>query len=612
VSSWDSVEVFAVRGSASEARLESGVSMAYHEPLAVISQFSVTFRRHGSVTRPNRSSLTLLARAAAIVFLLSAVAAPSWAWQNYEESAPAQEKQGYPVIVGGYEVFRVHQNLGAASAQERAARISAGLEELAMAQDFNPADVKANEEGGVATLRYGDQLVVTINDAEAQGSGLPRKALAMQYAKLVGEKVALAREQRTVRYLWRAAAWAGATLLVYVLLIWLVWRGSRWVVTTLKTLAASRMKGIKIQQSEILRGERLVALLVSMVRTLRNVMLAVLTYLTLAKVFRFFPWTRQHGDRLLGYITGPLVSLGNAVLNYLPKAFYIFVILLAIHFLQRFVHIIAVEMERGRIRLPNFYPEWAQPTYKIVRILIYAFAAVMIYPYLPGESSPAFKGISVFLGVLFSLGSTSAVANFVAGIILIYTRGFRVGDWVTIGENTGEVAHTSMLATHLRTIRNEEITIPNSVVLGSFVTNFSLQAKDRGVVLHTSVTIGYDAPWRTVHQLLIDAALKTKFVQHEPAPFVLQSDLLDSNVRYEINAYTDHPLQMPFIYSDLHANIQDSFFEAGVEIMSPIFHALRDGNHVAMPEKYLPKGYRAPGFRVNQIETNEGEGGPHS
>ena len=348
----------------------------------------------------------------------------------------------------------------------------------------------------------------------------------------------------------------------------------------------------------------------SIAKSLRNVVIAVLTFLTLAKGFSFFPWTREHGERLLGYITGPLVAMGNAALNYLPKAFYIFVILLVIHFVQRFVRIIAVEIERGRIRFPNFYPEWAQPTYKIVRILIYAFAAVLIYPYLPGESSPAFKGITVFLGVLFSLGSTSAVANFVAGVILIYTRGFRVGDWVTIGENTGEVVQTSMLATHLRTIRNEEITIPNSVVLGSHVTNFSLQAKEQGVVLHTSVTIGYDAPWRTIHKLLIDAALKTKYILHEPAPFVLQADLQDSYVKYEINAYTDRPLLMPYTYSDLHANIQDSFYEAGVEIMSPIFHALRDGNRTAIPDDYLPKGYQAKGFRVKSIDADS-EGAGH-
>jgi len=568
-------------------------------------------RRDSSVMRPNTSCLAPVLKLAALVFLINLIALPSVAWQSDEESASAQQHQGYPVIVDGYEVFRVRQNLGAATAEQRAERISGALEDLAKAQDFNPENITANEEGGVATVRYGDQLIVTINDAEAKATGLPRKALAIQYTKLLQEKLAVAREQHTPRYLWRAAAYATGTVLAYLVLVWLLVIATRGIVRLLETSAKSRIKGIKIQQSEILRGERLARLLVSVARTVRNVAIAILTYLTLAKVFSFFPWTREHGELLLGYITGPLVAMGTAFLNYLPKAFYILVIFVVIHFVQRFAHVIAVEVERGRIRIPNFYPEWAQPTYKIVRVLIYAFAAVMIYPYLPGESSPAFKGITVFLGVLFSLGSTSAVANFVAGVILIYTRGFRVGDWVTIGENTGEVVQTSMLATHLRTIRNEEITIPNSVVLGSHVTNFSLQANQQGVVLHTSVTIGYDAPWRTIHKLLIEAALKTKYILHDPAPFVLQADLQDSYVKYEINAYTDRPLLMPYTYSELHANIQDSFYEAGVEIMSPIFHALRDGNRMAIPDDYLPKGYQAKGFRVKNIDADS-EGGAHS
>ena len=564
------------------------------------------------MTRPKSSYLVPLIKVAMLLFLLNLVSLPSLAWQNDEESAPVQERQGYPVMVDGYEVFRVHQNLGAVTAEERAERISAALDELAKAQDFRPEDIKANEEGGVATVRYGDQLIVTINDAEARGSGLPRKALAMQYAKLVQEKIAIAREQHTPRYLWQATAYAAATAVIYGLLVWLVLWGTRWVVNTLQTSAAARIKSIKIQQSEIVHGTRVTALLVTLVKLLRIVVIVILTYIALAKAFSFFPWTREHSQRLLGYITGPLVTLGEGLLNFLPKAFYIFVIVVVVHYLVRFLGIIASQVQAGRILFSNFYPEWAQPTFKIVRVLLWAFAVVLIYPYLPGESSPAFKGISVFLGVLLSLGSTSAVANFVAGIILIYTRGFRVGDWVTIGENTGEVVGMSMLATHVRTIRNEEVTLPNSLVLGSYVTNYSLDAQEKGVVLHTSVTIGYDAPWRTIHKLLIDAALKTKYILPEPAPFVLQANLQDSYVQYEINAYTDHPLQMPFIYSDLHANIQDSFYEAGVEIMSPTFHALRDGNRRAIPDMYLPKDYKPQGFRVNKVETKPEGGGTHS
>jgi small-conductance mechanosensitive channel len=529
---------------------------------------------------------------------------PTFASEGDQESAPEQERQGYPVVVDGYELFRIHQNLGATSAEERAERISARLEELVSASEFDPNQIAASEEGGVTTIRYGDGLIVTVTDAEAKGSGLPRKALAIQYTKLLQEKLTLAHEQHTPRYLWRAIIYTAVTIGIYLLLLWLILLGTRRVLRSLDGLAHGRIKGIKIQESEIVKGARLTALLASAVRLLRAVVIAMVTYLALAKAFSFFPWTREHGYRLLGYVVNPLVTTGKAILGYLPNLFYIFVILVVMYFVLRFLRIIAREVERGRIRLPGFYPEWAQPTYKIVRFLLYALTVVIIFPYLPFEKSPAFRGISVFLGVLFSLGSTSAVANFVAGIILIYTRGFRMGDWVTIGENTGEVVNQSMLATHIRTIRNEEITIPNSVVLGSFVTNFSLQAKEQGVILHTSVTIGYDAPWRTIHKLLIDAALRTPNILHDPQPFVLQAELEDSYVKYEINAYTDHPLRMPFIYSDLHANIQDSFYEAGVEIMSPVFHALRDGNHMEIPDKYLALDYKPKGFRIERVDDS--------
>ncbi len=541
------------------------------------------------------------------IILLNLVSLPAYAWQSDQEGAPVQEKQGYPVIVDGYEIFRVHQNLGAASAQERAVRISAALQELATVDDFDPSLFKTVDEGSVTTVRYGNELVVTINDAEAQGTGLTRQGLAGQYALLIQEKLKLAREQHTSHYLWRAAGYAAATVFVYLILVWLIGVGSRWLLRTLDTSSKSKIKGIKIQQSEIIQGARLTALLVSLIKLVRIVVLAVLTYITLAKAFGFFPWTREHSQLLLGYVVDPLLTMGEALLGYLPNLFYIFVVVVVMYFVLRFLRTIAREVERGRIKIAGFYPEWVQPTYKIVRFLLYALAVVIIFPYLPFEKSPAFKGISVFLGVLFSLGSTSAVANVVAGIILIYTRGFRIGDWVTIGDNTGEVVQQSMLATHVRTIRNEEITIPNSVVLGNYVTNFSLQAQDKGLALHTSVTIGYDAPWRTIHKLLIDAALRTQYILHDPPPFVLQAELEDSYVKYEINAYTDHPLLMPYIYSDLHANIQDSFFEAGVEIMSPVFHALRDGNRTAMPDQYLPQDYRAKSFRVER--TDEASGG---
>lgn len=328
------------------------------------------------------------------------------------------------------------------------------------------------------------------------------------------------------------------------------------------------------------------------------VLIIALTWIFLGAEFRYFPWTREHGKRLLDYIATPVMFVIKGFLNYLPNLFYIIVIVTVMVYVLKFVKLLAREVERGNIRVSGFYPEWVQPTYKIVRLLLIAFTAVIIYPYVPGEGSPAFKGVGIFIGVLFSLGSTSAVANAIAGVIIIYARGFKVGDWVKIAENTGEIKAMTMLATHLVTIRNEEIMVPNSVVLSAFVVNYSMQARTTGLILHTSVTIGYEVPWRQIHNLLIEAALKTKHILETPAPFVLQNALQDSYVQYEINAYTSEPKLMVFTYSDLHGNIQDCFYAAGVEIMSPIYSALRDGNRTQMPKEFLPADYRPEGFRV--------------
>jgi small-conductance mechanosensitive channel len=263
------------------------------------------------------------------------------------------------------------------------------------------------------------------------------------------------------------------------------------------------------------------------------------------------------------------------------------------------------EIGKGNLAFPGFYAEWAEPTSRLIRMLVLVLVVIIIFPYLPGSKSPAFQGISIFVGVLLSLGSSSAVANAIAGIILTYMRSFAVGDWVRIGDTVGEVVEKNMLVARIVTQKREIITIPNATVMNGSVMNYTREAKNGGVIFHTTVTIGYDAPWKTVHQLLIDAARATEHVLHTPAPFVLQTALNDFYVSYELNAYTDVPIEMQFIYSELHENIQDRFNEAGVEICSPHFSSLRDGNTIAIPAQNRPRGYTAPAFRVSDSRMDE-------
>jgi small-conductance mechanosensitive channel len=217
------------------------------------------------------------------------------------------------------------------------------------------------------------------------------------------------------------------------------------------------------------------------------------------------------------------------------------VIVVVVFYLLKFIHLFFTGIERGAIRFRGFYREWADPTYKIVRFMVIIFAAIMIYPYMPGSDTAAFKGISIFLGVLISFGSSSAIANVVAGIVMTYMRPFHIGDRVKIADTMGDVIAKTLLVTRVRTIKNVDITVPNAMVLSSHIINFSSSANRRGVILHTAVTIGYDVPWKKVHELLIAAADGVERIQEEPKPFVLQTGLNDYHVTYELNAYTDKP-----------------------------------------------------------------------
>jgi small-conductance mechanosensitive channel len=367
------------------------------------------------------------------------------------------------------------------------------------------------------------------------------------------------------------------------------------------------IKPVRIKTIEVLSEDRIVELLRGSIRIVRFGALVMLAYLYVTLVFSLFDFSQTWAASLFGYIINPLRSVLISIVRFLPNLFFIIVIIFVTRAVIKLIRLIFIEVGRGKITFPRFYSEWAEPTYRIVRFLVIAFAGIMIFPYLPGSDSPAFQGVSIFLGVLFSLGSTSAIANIIAGLVITYMRPFTIGDRVRIAETEGDIIEKNLLVTRIRTVKNVDITVPNAMVLGSHITNFSSSAQDRGLILHTGVTIGYDVPWRKVHELLREAALRTANVSKEPAPFVLQKSLDDFYVSYELNAVTDQPNMMAKIYSDLHQNIQDTFNEAGVEIMSPHYGAMRDGNQRAIPNEYLPPTYEAPSFRLHSLSDLLGQ-----
>ncbi|MEJ2008961.1 MAG: mechanosensitive ion channel [Acidobacteriota bacterium] len=316
-------------------------------------------------------------------------------------------------------------------------------------------------------------------------------------------------------------------------------------------------------------------------------------------VFEQFPATRGYAEQVALWLWNPFVHILQGIVDYLPNLFYILVILAVARFILRMVRYVFGATERGLISLePWVHRDVARPTGLIIRVMIVVVTLFFIAPLIPGTGSTAARGISIILGLMISFGSTSTVGNFVAGIVLMYMRPFQLGERVKIGETVGDVIERTFLYTKVLSIKNEEIIVPSLTALGSPMTNYSARAQAQGLILHTDVTITYDVSWRQVHELLLRAADRTSHVLKEPKPFVLQTALDDFYVNYQINVYTDQASRLAQIYSELHQNIQDSFNEAHVEICSPHYSQLRDGNSTTVPAGYRDNDYEAPSFRV--------------
>jgi len=374
--------------------------------------------------------------------------------------------------------------------------------------------------------------------------------------------------------------------------------GFKLVENRIKAEQGKRLKGFKIQRVQVFTASQLISFLLIVNQYARYVINILLSLIYLTGVFSVFPQTRGIVTNILNSI---FLSIGNSwqgLINYLPSLLNLIVIIFITFYGLKFIRFLFDEVEKGTITLSGFHPEWAIPTYQLVRFLVIALALVLAFPYLPGSSSPAFQGVSVFIGLLFSFGSTSVVANIVSGIVLTYTGAFRVGDRVKIAETVGDVIEKGLLVTRIRTIKNVEITIPNGMVMGSHIINYSAASQEHGLILNTTVTLGYDISWRLIHETLIKAAQATNGILPDPKPFVLQTSLDDFYVSYELNAYTSLPNKMAAVYSELHQNIQDFCNEAGIEILSPHYGALRDGNPSTIPADYLPKNYQAPPFQI--------------
>ncbi|NCS12370.1 MAG: mechanosensitive ion channel family protein [Microcystis aeruginosa G13-09] len=508
----------------------------------------------------------------------------------------------FPVMLDNQELFTIRQGIGSFSAQERAKSITARIEKIADDDALSPEDltIKIDPEDKNPSIILGDTVIATITSKDAKLHVVSQEVLAERALAKIKAAIVRYRQERQPDNLLKDAVLTVSATLSTVLIFWVIIFISSRVLPQIQRLITSLVPGVVFQNFEIISSQTIGIFSLRVLQFIRTLIILTILYFYLTFVLRLFPWTRKFGDGFLQYFFRALEVFSQEIAKYLPNIFIILLIVFITHYLLRAIKPFFTALERENLVIHGFYPDWAKPTYNLLSLLIIALAIVIAFPYLPGFNSPAFQGVSVFLGVLFSLGSTSAIANVVGGIVLIYTRSFQLGDKISIGDVIGDVIEKGLLVTRIRTPANRIITIPNSSLLNTNVINFSVSQREfeQPLILQTTVTLGYDLPWRKVHETLKEAALATKFIVSEPAPFVLQTSLDDFYVSYQLNAYTDHPSKMVYIYSELHQNIQDKCNEVGIEIMSPHYKALRDGNHSTIPENYLPEDYQSPAFGI--------------
>jgi small-conductance mechanosensitive channel len=517
-----------------------------------------------------------------------------------------QTVKGFPVE-GFFNdtLFLIYNRSGGFSAKERAEAISKRIKNIAIAAKFNADSLKLSEGESAFEIVYGENILMSISDNDAIWNNSSKQELAQKNLQIISRAIKQYKEEINPVTLAKEIALALLVLLLMGVIIYFVIKFFKWGEKRIQQQEGKRFKGLKIRNYTLLDATKEVNFVLNINTFLKWVIIVLIIYIALPILFGIFPWTENFAQTLFGYILNPVKSIATALWNYLPSLITIIVIVFIFRYVLNFLYYLRLEIERGKLHLPGFYADWANPTYQIIRVLIIAFMLVVIFPYLPGSDSPVFKGVSVFLGFLFTFGSAGSLSNIVSGLVLTYMRLFKIGDRVKIADVTGDVIEKSLLVTRIRTTKNEIISIPNSTIMNSPTINYSSDAQDKGLIMYTTVTIGYDVPWRDMHQALIDAALRCDLVLKEPAPFVLQTSLDDFYVSYQINLYTREANSQAFIYSELHKHIQDVCNERGIEIMSPHYRSERDGNMSTIPPSYLPKEYKAPGFNLTIKKDQE-------
>lgn len=510
------------------------------------------------------------------------------------KTAVAQEKTCAQVTFFNQEILCLKKGLGVISPKERASLIEKRLDNLSNDLSLNPEDITKVAENGILNVNLNDYYIMSLSDGDFDFPA--SETFDVASGRIVNNiKKALIdmRKAKGPETLIKGAIYTGIATFVLIVVFVIFSKVFPRLYLVIED-KGKRIPSLKIQNWEVLNSTRVVQFILWLAHVARTLLTLLALYIYIPLVLSFFPVTAPMAPYIFSFIANPLKSIFQALVDFIPNFFIILVIGFVTAYVLKLIRFFFDEIERGNIEFTGFYKDWAMPSYMLLRGLVIAFSLVVIFPYIPGSDSSAFKGVSVFFGILLSVGSSSSIANIVAGVVITYMRPFKIGDVVKVNDTMGKVTEKNLLVTRIKSNKNVDITVPNSMILGSHIFNFSNNAQTDGLILTAQVTFGYEVPWQKIHKILNEAALKTPSVLNSPAPFVWHKSLDDNYVTYELNIYTNNAQGMGQINSDLNQNIQDLFHQNGIELVSPFYTALRDGSETTLPKENREAGYEVP------------------
>lgn len=502
---------------------------------------------------------------------------------------------GVSVVVDKDTLFSIYVKRGGVSPLERANNVERVVTEIGKNYSLKMDSLYVLESEHFSDIMSGEKVIFSVTEQDALWQNKTHAELAQDYIPIITNVIVDLRKEYSLLQVFKRIC----LFLLVIVAQYFLFRLTNYLFRKLRRkviwLKQNKLKSITLRDYEFLNTHRQGLVLIFCTNLVRYFVILLQLMISIPIIFSIFPQTENLALKLFGYLLSPIKMVFWSVIDYIPNLFIIIVIYVCIKYILKGFFYVSKEIETKKLKIGGFYSDWAMPTYNIVRFLLYAFMIAMIYPYLPGADKGIFQGISVFVGLIVSLGSTAVIGNIIAGLVITYMRPFKIGDRIKLNETTGNVIEKTPLVTRIRTPKNEVVTIPNSFIMSSHTTNYSSSARNYGLIIHTTVSFGYDVHWRQVHDLLIKAALRTNGVQARPKPFVLDTELQDDYPCYQINAYIREVDRIAGIYSDLNQHIKDVCNEAGIELLSPHFVATRDGNEPLIPSVFnKPKEVKTP------------------